>query len=291
MTTRIRNPSAKVPTRNSTGLALYFLLAFGITWVLVAPIAASNQGWISTDLGEGWHALGALGPLVAALVISRRTPGAVGRLRDGLARWKVSPWLYVAALSPALFLMPAALAVRFAEGQWPTLSGLFDSPRLIGGGWFLAMIVPAVAYGIGEEVGWRGFALPRLQTRFQPFPAAVVLGVVWVAWHLPFYLYRSGMVDTTLAEQIAQAMVIIIGGLFLAWLYNSTGGSILLCAVWHFTHSVVHVAIPEVSQTWDTYIGVFGTILAISVTTIWWRRMSVHHTETFPQAIDERNAP
>ncbi len=278
----VTRPSAVSDVRRgSTGLAAYFWLAFGITWVLVAPIAASRQGWISADVSGEWHAVGALGPLVAALIVSRRRAGDLERLTAGLARWRVSPWFYLAALSPALFLLPAAVATRWVDGQWPTLGGLADSPRLADGAWVLALLMPAVAYSIGEEVGWRGFALPRLQARFRPLPAALVLGVVWVAWHLPFYFYRQGMVDSTLGEQIAQAVVIIIGGLFLAWLYNSTGGSILLCAIWHFTHSVVHIAIPEVSQTWDTYSGVFGTVLAIAVTAIWWRRMSVHDTQVY----------
>ena len=160
-------------------------------------------------------------------------------------------------------------------GSGPCCAGLADASRFADGAWMLTLLVPAVAYALGEEVGWRGFALPRLQARFAPLPAALILGVVWVAWHVPFYLYRPGMVDTAPGERAAQAVVIVIGGLFLAWLFNSTGGSILLCAVWHFTHSTVHIAIPQVSQTWDTFSGACSTILAIAVTAIWWRSMSV----------------
>lgn len=277
MTVKARARVIPNDDRTTSGLARFLLLAFAITWVLVAPVAASHQGWISFNVGESWHWLGALGPLGAAWWVGRTT-GGLNELRRGLTRWRVSPWFYLAALSPALFMVPAALWVRVADGVWPDLGTLGSSTRLGSGGWVMALLVPAVAYGIGEEVGWRGFALPRLQGRYRPLPAGLILGVIWVAWHIPFYLYREGMVDAPLGEQFAQAVVIIIGGLFLAWLYNSTGGSILLCAIWHFTHSIVHVAIPEVSPAWDTYTGVFGTVLALTVTAIWWRRMSVSDT-------------
>lgn len=267
---------------SSSGLGVYLVLAFAVTFLTTAPIVASHQGWIAAGIGTEWHAVGALGPLVGAVIIARRSRPAAAHLWGGLRRWRVSGWYYSAALSPLIFLVPALLMVRLIDGGWPAVSALADSDRFADGGWVLALLVPAVAYGIGEEMGWRGVALPRLQARFRPFPAALVLGGIWVAWHLPFYLYREGMAGAALAEQAAQAVIIVIGGMFLIWLYNSTGGSILLCAVWHFSHSIVHVTAPEISQPFDTYNGVLTTVLAIVVTAIWWRRMSTNRTVVFP---------
>jgi membrane protease YdiL (CAAX protease family) len=267
---------------SSTEFGVFLVLAFTVTFVATAPIVASHQGWIGIDVGTGWHAVGALGPLLGAVVVARRSRLATAQLWGGLRRWRVSGWLYLAALSPLVFIGPAWLMVRLIDGVWPSVSALADSDRFAGGGWVLALLVPTVAYGLGEEMGWRGTALPRLQARFQPFPAALLLGGLWVAWHLPFFLYREGMAGAALGEQVAQAVVIVIGGLFLAWLYNSTGGSVLLCAVWHASHSIVHVAAPEISPAFDTYNGVLSTVLAIAVTAIWWRRMSTNRTVTFP---------
>jgi len=280
--------SPKKTEANASGLGLYLWLAFGITFVATAPIAASHQGWITAEIGSEWHAVGALGPLAAALVIARRSPAAADHLRDGFARWRVSGWCYLAAFSPLVFLVPAAVITRFADGAWPDWSALSESGRLSGRGWILALLVPAIAYGIGEEMGWRGTALPRLQARFRPIVAALVLGGIWAVWHLPFYLYREGMADAALGEQVGQAVVIVIGGMFLAWLYNSTGGSVLLCAIWHFSHSVVHVAAPEISRTFDTYNGVLSTVLAVAVTAVWWLRMSTNQTIS---SLPERNTP
>lgn len=249
-------------------LAVYTMIAFGVTWLLVAPIAASHQSWVDVQVSPWWHAVGALGPLAGALWVAHST-GTTAQLKAGWLRRDVSGWYYLAATSPLLLAAPAALIVRITDGTWPHVAGIATSPAMAGYGWLFMVLIPAVAYAIGEETGWRGFALPRLEERVGAWTATLILGVVWVAWHAPFYLYREGMVDTTVAEKVGQAIVIMIGGVFLTWLYNSTGGSILFVAIWHFTHSIVHVAVPSVSIEWDTWAGVLSTILAIAVAVIW----------------------
>jgi membrane protease YdiL (CAAX protease family) len=182
-----------------------------------------------------------------------------------------------------LLAIPAAVIARSTDGRWPALRSLSESDRLSNNRWALALLLPSLAYGVGEEIGWRGFALPRLQARLDALPAGIVLGLIWVVWHAPFFLYRENMVDTTMGAKAAQGIVIIIGGLFLAWLYNSTRGSILLCALFHFTNSVVHIALPEVSESWDTNTGVLVTVLALLVTALWWRTMSTGSTHIYRQ--------
>lgn len=267
----------------------YVILAFTITWLLVAPIAASAQGWIALRVSGDWHIIGAVGPIGAALLVAWASRGrrGVAHLLHPLRQWRLSPWLYAAALSPALALLPAAVITRWVDGAWPDLARLAVTPRLAGLGWLVAVLLPALAYGVGEETGWRGFALPRLQARFHPLVATLLLGIIWVLWHIPFYLYRAGMVGTTGAEQLAQAIIIVIGAIFLTWLYNSAGGSLLLPVLWHTTHSLVHLTLPLISSTWETYDGVLTTLLAIYIAVVWWRRLS---TGTV-YAIDEAGNP
>jgi membrane protease YdiL (CAAX protease family) len=85
-----------------------------------------------------------------------------------------------------------------------------------------------LTFGLGEETGWRGFALPRLQRGRSAFSATVILWALWVLWHLPlfFYSYDLAVVPGLLFGLLA-------GAVTLTWLYNSTGGSILVVAVWH----------------------------------------------------------
>ncbi|MBX2998063.1 MAG: CPBP family intramembrane metalloprotease [Caldilineaceae bacterium] len=82
--------------------------------------------------------------------------------------------------------------------------------------------------GIGEETGWRGYALPRLQQGRSPLSDTVVLWIFWGLWHLPlfFYTHELSVLPMFLVGRFAGAVVF-------TWLTNSTGGTILIVAVWH----------------------------------------------------------
>jgi membrane protease YdiL (CAAX protease family) len=92
---------------------------------------------------------------------------------------------------------------------------------------------------LGEETGWRGYALPRLQQRHSPLVATVVLAAIWVLWHAPLFLLVDTYRSFTLAMLAAWIFGLCCGAVVLSWLYNRSGGSILLVAVWHATYNVV----------------------------------------------------
>jgi len=87
--------------------------------------------------------------------------------------------------------------------------------------------------GIGEETGWRGFALPRLQRNRSALSATLILAVVWVIWHVPFFFYLPNYMLLGAAMFPFFAIGIVAGAIILTWLYNSTGGSILMVTLWH----------------------------------------------------------
>jgi uncharacterized protein len=90
-----------------------------------------------------------------------------------------------------------------------------------------ALVIPAVL----EEVGWRGYALPRLQRRVGPLMASLVIGVVWAGMHLPLWLLPDfGFADQSIPLYFAQVMAISV---LLAWLYNAADGSVLLTGTAH----------------------------------------------------------
>ena len=94
----------------------------------------------------------------------------------------------------------------------------------------MALPLWVLTFGIGEETGWRGFALPRLQESHSPLGATIILWVFWALWHLPlfFYSYEVSILPGFLIGLLA-------GAINFTWLYNSTDGSILLVALWHGT--------------------------------------------------------
>jgi len=85
-----------------------------------------------------------------------------------------------------------------------------------------------LTFGIGEETGWRGFALPRLQRDRSALSATLILSILWALWHLPQFFY---LFEPTIA--IGWLLGLICGAVLLTWLFNSTGGSILIVAIWH----------------------------------------------------------
>jgi membrane protease YdiL (CAAX protease family) len=87
-----------------------------------------------------------------------------------------------------------------------------------------------LTFGLGEETGWRGFALPRLQQNRSARSATLILGVLWALWHLPQFFYSF---DLSLLGVVTFAISILCGALLLTWLYNSTGGSVLITTLWH----------------------------------------------------------
>jgi membrane protease YdiL (CAAX protease family) len=120
-----------------------------------------------------------------------------------------------------------AVVLGFIQGQWSGFGalGLIEFLPDLGIG---ALLFWFLTFGFGEETGWRGYALPRLQQGRSPLSATLILWVFWALWHLPlfFYLYDATSV-------LGLLLGLLAGAVTLTWLYNSTGGSILLVAVWH----------------------------------------------------------
>lgn len=214
-------------------LATYFGLAYAITWIIHIPLALSAQGLLDVTLPAGLHFLGAYGPMLAAFIVTGITRGTPG-LRDLLgrmSRWHVGiGWLFIAVFSPAVLFLVSAVIVRAWIGAWPDFGQfghISEFPTL---GWFAGWIVWTLTFGLGEETGWRGFALSHLQRNQSARSATLILGVLWALWHLPQFFYNF---DMTSFGVIAFTVSILSGALLLTWLYNSTRGSVLVTTLWH----------------------------------------------------------
>lgn len=87
--------------------------------------------------------------------------------------------------------------------------------------------------GIGEETGWRGFALPRLQRKHGALTATLILSVFWVGWHVPQFFYLPTLAAIGISGFAGFAFSIAAGAILFTWLFNSTRGSILAVVLWH----------------------------------------------------------
>jgi membrane protease YdiL (CAAX protease family) len=233
MTSPARPPS--VVQRHQ--LATYFGLTFAISWAIWLGLILGSLP-IQTPAGAVLNIVAIGGPSIAALVLAT----LLGRceLRRLLAGFSLSRlsvrWTVVALVLP-LAMMAAAIAVSVT---------VFGAPRpavTVGvAGVVVAKFVRVLFLGgpVGEELGWRGFALPRLQQHRNALDASILLGLVWGLWHLPLYfvlgtgqseLLRAG---TSPAFAIGGFIGWTIGlSVLFTWLFNQTGGSLIVVILFH----------------------------------------------------------
>ena len=209
--------------------------------------------------------LGALSSSLAAIVLVV-VEGRKGGLRELLGRfliWRVGLRWWAIALFFAVIPSVAALylfdLLCGPPVDWSGLPPLYTVVPLF--------IMLTIAAGIGEEFGWRGFLLPRLQTRHNALVSSLIIGVMWAIWHIPQF-FIEGTFQHDLGSQagllpaiLTYSVFVIVSSIQFTWLFNNTRGSVLMAAVMH-----------GASNTWGSYIDVyrghFGGILTFGVVSV-----------------------
>ena len=230
-------------------LVSFFLLAYALTWLGWSP-------WYLSEAGVGLlHYDGdrisdyvntaalVLGPTLSAFIMTGATEGREGvrRLLRRIVLWQVGLgwYLFVLLGIPAIIVLstvvvPGALASFEASAVPSTL--------------FLYVVATPIFLFAGgpvfEEIGWRGFALPRLQRLYGPLVGSLVLGIIWALWHLPLFPIPSwdtphgNPLDLVLFVIWAVAITIIF-----TWVFNNTKGSVLLAILAHGSINSAAVAV------------------------------------------------
>ena len=218
-------------------LIVYFILAYLITWAFEVPLAAVAQGWISAPVPFWIHYLGGFGPMLAALIVTALSEGGAGirRLFSGVAKWRVGwMWVLIAVFLPIGLFAIAGLIQRLTSGAWPDLALLGEVEYLPYLGIPLALLLWFLTWGLGEEIGWRGFALPRLQHGRGALSATVILGVIHAFWHLPAFFYKDTYRSMGLVAGLPVLVLsVVAAAITFTWIFNSTRGSILMVALYH----------------------------------------------------------
>jgi membrane protease YdiL (CAAX protease family) len=205
-------------------VARFYLLTFLITWGTQLPAALAKLGVIAGPMERYMPLIGfgLLGPMVAAMIVSRGEPGGVRGLFAQFKQWRAGAGWYVSALVlPAALLTIGLLGYRVLTGadvgRWfwfPT------APERIAA----LLIIPFT-----EEIGWRGYALPRLQARFGALNASVVIGVLWGIWHYPMFVIQG--VPVTLMP--ISLVYFVAGSIVITWLCNRSGSLLPMAVVAH----------------------------------------------------------
>jgi uncharacterized protein len=157
-----------------------------------------------------------------------------------------------------------AMGISFGVDQTPIdLGGLLSAKEFPEFNLVTFFLYNLVFFGLGEEVGWRGFALPRMQGRFNALTASIVLTVFWALWHWPLFLYRPGYTAMDVAGIVGWVLSLLTGSILLTWLYNASRGSVLIAAVFHSTIDVAFTA-DFADQNTVQYMGFLITVWGIA---------------------------
>lgn len=227
-------------------IAVYISLAYFFSWLIFIPLALNHSRLIflfSDDaahirLQDVWHAPGGLGPALAAFITLLLFYNKEKRqwFLNGYSVKKLRTKDWLLSVSPLLIFSLALVVSRIAQQKWFDISDFFRSNHLNQPVNLLMWLLPIICYGFGEEAGWRGFALPALQSRYAAFKSSAILSLIWICWHIPSFFYRY---DLKGMAYLGFVLGIFAGAIWLTFLFNYTKGSILAVSLWHLTFNAV----------------------------------------------------
>src|SRR5215217_4826624 len=241
-TTAAPQPAAVSPLRGLLirhPLVSFFTLAYALTWLAWSPWFLSEDGvgllpYDAEGISNYLNTVALIvGHTLSAFVMTGATEGREG-VRGLLRRivlWRVGLWWYLFVLAgiPAIIL----LSTVFLPGTLASFEASAVPSTL-----FLYVVAGPVFLFIGgpvfEEIGWRGFALPRLQWLHGPLVGSLVLGTLWGLWHLPLFLIPSWDTPHGSLPEVALFVILAVSiAVVLTWVFNNTKGSVLLAILAH----------------------------------------------------------
>lgn len=234
-------------------IILFFVLAYAIAWGafgivgLIARQSGVDDAQTLLAMGEAFHFEGVTLSVppwlvylltrladfsfsIAGVVMIAITAGRSGlhQLWQRLTHWRIRWYWYALGLLPvALYGVATAVANAFASTNITT-STIATALFSLHAGFFVSLFLRGA---MGEELGLRGFALPRLQERMSPFRASLIIGVLWGAWHLPILIGRDVL------SVVAFGLLSIGLSMLFTWLFNGSGGSLIPVLLFHATQN------------------------------------------------------
>jgi len=248
---------------------LFFILTFAVSWLFWIPLAASGE-----EVPLAVLVIGAFSPSIFGVLMTYRTKGKEGRAefwrslfgfgRIGLVWYAV-----------ILLLFPMVMALTFLlesvlGGEIPSLEGareILTQPVAL-----LVFIITMLIGGpLAEELGWRGFALDRLQAKWSALSASLVLGVIHAAWHLPLFFAVGtsqelmGFVTGLFWLWVIQ---VVTGSIFFTWIYNNNQRSILSAVLIHFMSNATFTIIAQLGGALPLRTEIIRTVITVALAVI-----------------------
>jgi membrane protease YdiL (CAAX protease family) len=250
-------------------LLKFFSFTYVVAWICWAASRAISPGTGTESpalvmLARLVFLLGVFAPGLVALALTERAEGrpATRVLLSRVLKWDVGVRWYVFAIGyiPAIKLM-VALVHRLATGAWPRFG---QEPLYV----MVAALVVSTWVQAGEEVGWRGYALPRLSERLGLGPASIILGILWATWHLPLFFFpESDILGQSFPLYLLQVTAVSVA---MAWLYWRTGGSLLLVMLMHAAVNNLKDIVPSAVPGATNPLGLVASLVGwLTVAFLW----------------------
>lgn len=207
-------------------LPIFFVLAYVFPWIIWGTTIAESRGLLSFHVPQSlafWIGLN-LATYITAAITGGWT--AVKELLNRLIRWRVQPFWYVVALGITGLLSLVAIGIHLALGGTHQVGILVSLQNLLP-----SLLFQIFFFLLTEETAWRGFALPRLQAKYNALNASLILGILWGFWHLPL-VFIPGSFQSTLPFT-GFLLATIAMSIITTWVFNHTHGSVLLAAILH----------------------------------------------------------
>ena len=239
----------------------FFTLTFILSWLIWIPLTLSHFHIGFFQIPEGLSSMvrliGVLMPATSAIILTAQTGGrrAVRSLFLRLTLWQVNwRWWLVAVLVQPILLIVAGLSINWLSGE-----AEIHSETLASIGALIVNVIFLLIATLGEEIGWRGVALPTLQQRNSAAKASMILGLLWASWHLPFWLLLDTFDQYGFGYIGMNFLFVLPLTFYITWFFNHTQSSLLLAVMFHLTFNTVNTVLFPVT----THPGAFGVLIAL----------------------------
>jgi uncharacterized protein len=249
-------------------LTTFIVLTWGFSWSLWFLLIASARGWVSFQAPTSWLGpVGTFGPSLAAIAVVGLSRGKAGvkELVKPILQWHFGGRWYCLVIFGGMlvWLVPPIYTLLSGEITM-TLSNLVPQALV-----FLILfgLILVIGGPLGEEIGWRGYLLPRLLERRSPLRASLILSVFWFVWHLPqFWSWFPGAAP---AAAIPLFLITVVAySVLFTWVYLGTSGSLMAILLLHTSINTAEVALLQ------AYPGIGERLLYYGIVAMIWVAVS-----------------
>jgi len=255
----------------------YFAITFFITWLLWLPGVIDSQTSLSIPDAIVLP-LAYIGMFIPSLigitfVIKEKQYGIFKKWMNIRLGWY---WLIILFLIPLCGLGAHLVNIIVADGTFPEMPNLLLLPLQ-----FIALLL--IGGPVNEEFGWRGYALPKLQTKFTAFTSSILLGVIWVIWHVPaFFIDEAPQAKLPFVQF---SITLIAVSVLMTWVQNNTGQSLWPALILHTTMNFTNEIFPLFNSDTNNYTPwIFANIILVIVTLI---VILYYGTDLLPKKVNE----